>query len=498
MELREYQKQAVEKALEFDRGLTALATGLGKTLVAQEIIRRLNLPTLFIAHRRELVSQFKEGVEFDCKVDCYTIQSLLKAKNLGEYKVLIIDEAHRYAEASKWGQRIKEINADYIYGFTATPYRSSGESLEWLFERITYQKDLKWGIENGFLTRLKAETINIGYDLSNVKMSQGDFAIGELEKAVNIESANEAIKEIFEKAPKPVIIFATGIEHAESLSKKIGIPAITEKTKKREEILSDFKTGKLEGLININIYTEGVNANNALSLIMARPTQSPVLFMQVVGRVVRLHPGKTEAYLYDLCGNVGKHSLCGVHTLLGLDIDHIPEIEKVDLIGDLLEDIPDIIEKKFHDPKTFIKNRKIVDLFRQRHKLKLYGLEWIKLPDGELLLGIPDNGWVGITPINKMKKCNIITSKGWKSKEMSPQEAIDTIIVFINNRFKDKLVMMKRASINKWGKDPGTQAQKGFAYSLRPGDYSRYDKAEMAIIINRLKMEKFFKDEKKN
>ena len=325
----------------------------------------------------------------------------------------------------------------------------------------------------------------------------GDLAQGELERAVNIRSANEAIKEIFNSHPKPAMIFCVNVEHTETLANVLGIKAITQKTKNRSEILQQFRNGELEGICSINVLTEGVNLNNAHTLIMARPTQSELLYQQIVGRIVRLAPGKDVAHLIDCVGATGQHQLCGAHTLLGLDLETVPESEKVEIYGDLLEDLPALIKQKSEDPRTFIKNRQIVNLFARKNKLKLYGVNFIKHPDGSLIVGVGEKKWLGITKINHLRQAKVVSFSGKEYPLLPVQESIDLIIGILNTHCKENKTIWDFRAVARWGKQEATSKQKRFTRILLNeagmGGFNieRLNRQELSIIIARLQWKKY-------
>ena len=508
MPLRNYQNECLEEIERRGNGnwLIQMATGLGKGHILPHI--KYEGKTLIIQHREELIEQNAEGFQNvgiekarqeagQAPVVCASIQTLLNRKEKfkpNEFHTIVIDECHRYG-ASKWLETIQYFEPKRILGFTATPNRSDGKGLDKLFDDIIFERDIRFGIENGWLAPLHCERVNVGYDVSGVAKRMGDFAVGELEKAVNIQSANEAIAQVFKEAPKPAIIFCVNVEHANALAEICGIRAITQDTKKRAEILQEFKKGNLEGICNVNILTEGVNLNNEISLIGARPTESELFFIQMLGRILRLHETKTKAYFYDCVGVTGKHSLCGAHTLLGLDLDSVPESERIDVYGDLLEDLPNIIEEKSEDPRTFIQNREIVKLFEKRHKLKLYGLNFVKHPDGSLIIGLGGGKWIGITKIDHLKRAKVISNSGKEYPLTTAQESIDSIVTILNKHCKNEKQLWDYKAVRKWGKKDISQMQYGFAMSLLKekgwewfrDDLAELNKEEASTLISRLK-----------
>lgn len=272
IKLRDYQKEVLEIIDKLDSGsyLIQMATGLGKTATFTNIKRKGRV--LVLAHREELVTQPIKY--YDCPVGIEmanhksnnepviiaSVMSLThrldKFKSY-EFDMIIIDEAH-HAAANSYKKIINYFKPRLLLGFTATPNRGDKVRLDDVFEKIIYQKDLKWAIKNKYLTDINCIRVNIGYDLSNVTRRMGDFATGELEKVMNTKSLNKAIKEAYLKYAKgQTLIFATSVEHAQDIAKEIeGAVAVTADTKNREELIKKFTNREIPVLVNCMIFTE--------------------------------------------------------------------------------------------------------------------------------------------------------------------------------------------------------------------------------------------------
>ena len=505
--IRPYQAECIHtiNAKGDGRWLVQMATGLGKGYIMPHI----HYPgrTLFLAHRTKLIEQNSEGftdvgIEHgqhtagDAKHVFTTVQSLhnrLRKFTPDAFHTIVLDEAHRYA-GNQFEETLSHFTPKRLLGFTATPNRSDGRPLS-LFDEIIYEKDIRFGITNGYLTPIHCERIDIEYDLSNVRVHQGDFNVKGLSKAVNIESAVKAVAKVFEDAPKPALVFAVDIAHAEALAAKMGIPAVTSHSKHIPETLAAFTRGEHAGLVSVEMFTEGINLNNAVSLIMARPTQSPLLYTQIVGRIVRQSPGKDKAYLYDCVGVTSQHSLCTAPTLLGLDTDALTPQGESKLIGDLINDLPELIEREANTPESWIKNRKVVALFAKRNKLNLYGLAFVKHPDGSLVISLPDNKWIGMSPINHLQQARMIGSKGNTYPLKPAQEVINDIVKTLNAGAKDSQTLWLIKRQYKWGKEPASAKQKLYIQRLLARtpharfNVNNLNKVEAATIITRLKYE---------
>lgn len=127
-----------------------------------------------------------------------------------------------------------------------------------MFEKIIFQRDLKWAIQNKYLTDIECLRVNIGYDISKVARRMGDFVTRELEQVMDTDILNGAIAEAYQKHAKgQTLIFATSVEHAQNISKLIkGAVAVTADTKNRSELIRKFTNREIPCLVNCMIFTE--------------------------------------------------------------------------------------------------------------------------------------------------------------------------------------------------------------------------------------------------
>jgi len=236
LELRDYQKECLEIIDNLQSGsyLIQMATGCGKTATFTNIKRKGRV--LVLAHREELVTQpikyynCSVGIEMANnnsngeEVVIASVMSLthrLDKFKQDEFDMIIIDEAH-HAAAKSYKKIINYFKPRLLLGFTATPNRGDNVRLDDVFEKIIFQKDLKWAIKNKYLTDIECLRVNIGYDISKVARRMGDFATGELDKTMNTEILNGAIAEAYQKYAKgQTLIFATSVEHAQNIAKLI-------------------------------------------------------------------------------------------------------------------------------------------------------------------------------------------------------------------------------------------------------------------------------------
>lgn len=272
MKLRDYQKECLEIIDNLKSGshLINMATGLGKTATFTHIKRKGRV--LVLAHREELVTQpikyynCPVGIEMANQkshgepVVIASIQSIIHRLDKfkpDEFDMIITDEAH-HAAAKSYKKVYEYFKPRLHLGFTATPNRGDNVRLDDVFQDIIFQKDLRWAIQNKYLTDIYCMRVNIGYDISKVARRMGDFAPGELEEVMNQDILNNAIAEAYKKYAKgQTLIFACSVDHAEAIAKKIpGSVAVTADTKNRAELIHKFTNREIPCLVNCMIFTE--------------------------------------------------------------------------------------------------------------------------------------------------------------------------------------------------------------------------------------------------
>lgn len=512
MQLRPYQKEDIATIESHGAGkyLCQLATGLGKTVTFASLPRQGR--SLILAHREELITQpvkyyncpvgieMAESVSNGEEVVCASVQSLVRRVDKftpDTFDTIIVDECH-HASGGTYQKILNHFKPRRVLGFTATPNRADGVGLEVVFDKIIIKRDLKWGIEQGYLSRIIAKRINIGYDLTGVHSKMGDYAINELERAVNVDGANEAIAEAVKNiAEMPVLIFAVDVKHAEAIAKKIpGAIALSANSKNRSEVVSAYKKGEIPVLVNCALFTEGTDLPNTRTILIARPTKSISLYTQMVGRGTRLSEGKTECLLIDCVGSTNL-PLCTAPSLLGLDLDGVAKKYQMAIEGDLLNDIPERIESVSDRPESWINNVRIVNLWAKAQGYNLFDVNWIKLPNGTLRLRIPVEprkyAAIQITAPDLMGNVTFSTSGGGEY-ELPAQDAYELAYDTLRTRFKQQHPLWSLKSAKRWGNQPANDKQN--IYIQRLAKSKRIDvsnvihdltKLQAAQLIERMK-----------
>lgn len=493
--LRPYQQECIRSIPERGAYLVQLATGLGKTVIFTQMPRRGRM--LIISHREELVRQplkyfdCKTGVEMagerapaDAEVVSASVQSL--ARRLDRYApdyfdIVIIDECH-HASANTYKRILKHFRPRLLLGFTATPNRADKVRLDDIFEKIIFQRDLRWGVQNGWLSDIFCRRITIGYDLSAVKTRGGDFAPGELDEA--LDGTEQAVADAYRQyAEGATLIFAASVRHAQAIAAAIGSDAVvvTGETKNRADIIRDFTERKIKCLVNVMVFTEGTDIPLIETLIIARPTQSDSLYTQMVGRGLRLHPDKQRLNLIDCVGVTGSRHLCSAPSLLGISLDDIPAKQRERVQGDLF-DLPDLATEAADRPESWIRNVKIVDLWAKSNSYNLHDVAWFKMPDGSLRLSKPR---MAITAPDELG--NVL----FDGREMPAQEAYDAAYRILTADNADSKQLWDKNAVKRWGSAPATEKQKNMITARCRKKYPDIDvnsltKGEAAMILNRI------------
>ena len=467
--LRPYQQEALDSIPESGAFIICLFTGAGKTVCMSQIPRRGRM--LILSHRDELVHQPEKY--FDCsfgveqasetshgeEVVSASVQSLVRRLDKfqpDDFDVLVTDECH-HATAPTYRKIYDYFKTRLHLGFTATPNRNDGIGLKDIYQDIIFERDLRWGIENKYLSPLQCLRVDIGYDLSRVALRLGDYASEALEKAVNIEKANKALAEVYQTYAKPpCLIFCASVAHAENLAKLIDGAVAVKGGEDRTEILNAFSKGEIPCLTNCMIFTEGTDLPNIQTVIMARPTKNVSLYTQMVGRSLRLYPGKEYATLIDCVGAGDEADLCTAPSLLGLDINAVPPTKRSQLQGNLF-DLPDIAYEFQDTPEAWIRNVYYVDLWAKRTNYNLHGVNFFRKADGSLSvmnIVIPPEDTLG-----RVK---------WRGRLEPTQKVIDEVYQILRTEYADKQTLWDREIVKKWGKAPATEKQRAIVRRIAP------------------------------
>ncbi len=495
LELRDYQKECLELIDNLQPGsyLIQMATGCGKTATFTNIRRKGRV--LVLAHREELVTQPIKY--YDCPVgiemanrksnnEPVVIASVMSLTHRldkfkpNDFDLIITDETH-HAAANSYKKIYEYFKPRLHLGFTATPNRGDNVRLDDIFQDIIFERDIKWAIQNKYLTDIYCMRVNIGYDISKVARRMGDFAPGELEDVMNQDVLNNAIAEAYKKYAKgQTLIFACSVDHAEAIAEKIpGAVAVTAKTKNREELIQKFTNREIPVLVNCMIFTEGTDMPLVETVMIARPTSNSSLYTQMVGRGLRLYPGKDKLTLIDLVGTTGRANLCTAPSLLGIDLNTVPTNKQDEIQGDLFE-LPDLICKKSDCPSSWIRNIEIVNLWAKEQSYNTHGVNYFKMPNGDMVVSIPKKR-IRIPAQDELGKTTI------GGQKMNMQRALDKVFKYLQEEYPQYEYIWNVDQMRKWGKVPASDKQVSMIKRfMKDFDTENLNKMQATQILNRL------------
>lgn len=362
MRLRPYQRECLERLLQrYKEGkrrlLVSLPTGTGKTVVFAQFpsFFAMKRRMLVLAHRQELLDQaaakfqvvdpsLAVGVEQagrrapGARVVIASVPTLqgarLRALSPDEFYLIVVDEAHHavansYRAIFEHFQLFAPGTQRLLVGFTATPRRGDRRSLGAVFEEIAYSKSLEEMIQAGYLSRIAGWRIRSGVSLDGVKVRAGDFVESQLAHAVNVAERNDLLVSAYWKLARGrrCVVFCADVEHARTVARTFSAAGLRAEAvwgamarEERRGVLERFHAGALDVVTNCNVLTEGFDEPAVACVLMARPTQSLLLYAQMVGRGTRLFEGKPDLLVIDVADNSRRHTLAGLQQLFDLPV----------------------------------------------------------------------------------------------------------------------------------------------------------------------------------
>lgn len=336
MELRDYQAETVDRVMEclnsgVRSALVGMFTGAGKTIMFCEAARRVREmggKTLISAPLREVVWQTVDKVrhvvgidpglemaEFraaqdewwgdDVVVACKQTLTRGRYKKFTDVRLVIVDEAHmQFSPACMEMFRWFNEHGALVLGFTATPFRMSGERMLDYYEQEIVNRDIQWAIDSGWSAPPVCKLARVqGLDLSGVKVTGGDFNQTQLQAAVEKEANLHRIALITsEEMEGPTVVFTPSVASAKGvahyLNNNYSIPAVvvwgTQPEDERNEAIAAFKSGRAKVLVNCQVVAVGFDFPATSTLILGRPTKSRSFWLQCVGRATRPLPGVVD------------------------------------------------------------------------------------------------------------------------------------------------------------------------------------------------------------
>jgi len=436
--LRPYQVASIESIkADWQAGFTdllaVLATGGGKTIVFLKLLDDVLEPgqrALILSHRQELVSQPYDRIaqffphrlprtgivmadrnETHGQITIATVQTLQSDKRMaqllqaGPIDYLVVDECHHSTSISmqKVINTLKDINPHLRHlGVTATPLRADGAGLRQVYQKESAHYGIKELVKSGYLAPPRWLAIQTGISLSDIR-SQGsgedrDFNLRQLANVYETANCFDLVVESHRKYAdgRQAVAFTVSVAGAYQLAETFnaaGIPAAaadgTTGTEERKRLLADFRAGRYQVLCNVALWTEGLDLPEISCVHQVRPTQSDGLYTQMIGRALRILPGKTDALILDYAP-VDSRNIAMLGDVLGVEAQRAAYVKESEEPGEVIAGFT------FAGETKWLAGNPMEIVSRTLDYLNLSPWRW-SAPDGKagpivLGLGVGDDG----------------------------------------------------------------------------------------------------------
>lgn len=472
-------------------------------------------------------------------VQSITSKDRLEKYDPAKFKLVLVDEAHHivapgYLRTLKhFGLDEKQPDSPALVGVSATFSRFDGVRLGAAIDEIVYHKDYMDMISDKWLSDVIFTTVESTANLSKVRSSpSGDFHTSELSEAVNTDKINDiTVRSWMSRAAgrKSTLVFCVDLAHVSELTRKFrahGFDArfVTGDTPKAERsaILDAFKAGEFPVLVNCSVFTEGTDIPNIDCIILARPTRSRNLLVQMIGRGMRLHDEKKNCHIIDLVSSL-ETGIVTTPTLFGLDPSELVQDASVNDLRQMkdrkkLEQSRQIQAyghagqpaKSDSDTVTFTEYASVLDLVAdtsgERHIRSLSDHAWVQVGPDRFVLSAPNAGYLRIerilnnadpsAPSYRAIEIRALPPGISKSPYAAPREIL-TALTFsdaVHGADNYACKVYPRNYIHRyqpWRELPPTQNQLDFVNKIRgrgrPLRASEINKGKAADMITKLK-----------
>lgn len=340
---RWYQLEANNAMLASNKnGVVVLPTASGKSHVIRMFCEQTDKKVLVLTHIKELVEQDFEalsglpdiglysagvGIKHIDRVTVAGIQSVWRKPELfRDFEVILIDEAHLVNDEGMYRTFLEELGIQYL-GLTATDFRLKGGYIhgeQGMFDCVLFNAPVARLTKEGYLCPLRYKGDPNSFDTEGVKITGGDFNIKSMSDKFNRESiSKEIVAQLATTDRKHILVFCIDIDHAENVAKLFNLQGMTaaavhSKTD-RDKSIELFKAGDIRVVTTVNVLTTGFNFPALDMIVILRPTKSPGLHIQMLGRGARTHPSKEFTLIKDFTSNT---------KLLGTIEDPAPIVSK--------------------------------------------------------------------------------------------------------------------------------------------------------------------------
>ncbi|MEV6039272.1 DUF3427 domain-containing protein [Nonomuraea sp. NPDC052116] len=327
------------------RNLVVMATGTGKTVVAALDYRRLRAAgqaesLLFVAHRKEILRQslltFRQVMRDETFGELYvdgarpeqwrhvfaSVQTL-HANPLPEpdrFDMVVVDEFH-HAEAATYRQLLSGVRPKVLLGLTATPERADGQDIKhWFDGRIAAELRLWEALERGLLAPFQYFGVHDGTDLRQIGWRRGQgYDLGQLSNVYTGNDRRAAVvletlrRKVGEVGRMRAIGFCVSVDHARFMADRFtraGLPSVAvtvqSRNDERDQALRDLRERRINAVFTVDLFNEGVDVPEIDTVLFLRPTDSATVFLQQLGRGLRLADDKPCLTVLDFVGHQHK------------------------------------------------------------------------------------------------------------------------------------------------------------------------------------------------
>src|SRR6185503_10699890 len=244
------------------------------------------------------------------------------------FKMVVYDEFH-HASSRTSKDVLKRFGPDvFLLGLSATPERADGLHLGAIFtDGVVYSMDLKTAIRRGYICHFEYRSVWLDMNRDAVKSTAGDFNVKQLEDVLEqVGSVEASVKGILaHAADRKCLVFTLSIDQSKRTAEglraaglKADYVSCETPNKERKRILADFKANRLRFVCSAGVLTEGFDEESADCAVLCRPTKSKVLYVQQIGRVLRLFPGKSTALVLDFTRSGSRQKPVTVEQITGI------------------------------------------------------------------------------------------------------------------------------------------------------------------------------------
>ncbi len=509
VELRPYQRECLQSlAARYKAGarrlLVSLPTGTGKTVIFAQFPRffAMKKRLLVLAHRQELLEQAAHkfratspsvsvGIEQadreagGAQIVIASVPTLrgsrLAALDPEQFYLVVVDEAHHAVAPSYRAifEHLGLLGADtrkLLVGFTATPRRGDRRALGEVFQEIAYSKGVEEMIRDGYLCRIAGWRVQSEVDLDGVRVRAGDFVEAALAAAVDNAPRNELVIAAYDRFARGrrCIAFCVNVEHARHVAKGFrdagfrseavwgAMPAA-----ERAHVLEELHAGKLDVVTNCNVLTEGFDEPAVDCVLMARPTRSLGLYVQMVGRGTRLQEGKSDLLVIDIADNSSKHTLAGLNALFdlpdALDLAGADALGTAERVRQMGEHQPWVDMDLVRKPQDLELAAERIEFFRLEPPKQLVehtALAWLSCGAGGFRLCLPGDGEYRVRPTLLGDWEIALLAEGRETifgRAKNALEAVAAVDERVELRHPDAMRVLSRSA--SWRGLPPTQKQ---------------------------------------